>query len=324
MIQIHRRHFIATAITAAAAPSLALAQAAYPNKPIKIIVPLPAGGAADAGTRIIATSLQTLLKQPVVVDNKPGGIYVIGVQATSSAPADGYTMIALNTGMVAAQATMKRFDLLKSLTPITQVGLTPSLLVVSAKSSFSSMAELVAYGKANPGKLNFGSVGIGSLEHLWVSTFSRATGIEVTHVPFKGIPDALMALAQGEIQFVPAVLPAASPFIEKGMIRPLGLMSDKRYAGTPNVPTLKEQGFNVPPMEFWSGYAVPAGTPASVVERLRREINASLKDPAVKEKFAGLSTAVVINEGPMDFAKLIGADLKWMSATAKVADIRLE
>ncbi|MBK6612868.1 tripartite tricarboxylate transporter substrate binding protein [Ottowia sp.] len=326
MTRIHRRQFMATAtaVAAAAAPGFSLAQAGYPNKPVKIIVPLPAGGAADAGARIVSAHLQTLLKQPVVIDNKPGGSYVIGVQATVSAPADGYTLIAVNTGMAAAQATMKRYDLLKSLTPITQIGLTPCLLVVSTQSKFTSMAELIAYGKANPGKLNFGSVGIGSLEHLWVSMFSKAAGIEVTHVPFKGMPDALVALAQGEIQFIPAVLPAAAPFIEKKAIRPLGLLSDKRNPGTPDIPTLKEQGFNVPPMEFWSGYAVAAGTPAPVVERLRRELTATASDPAVKEKFAGMSTTVVISNGPTDFAKLIGADLRWMATTAKAADIRLE
>ncbi|MDM0114798.1 tripartite tricarboxylate transporter substrate binding protein [Variovorax sp. J22R133] len=324
MTHIHRRQFIATAVAAAAVPGLAFAQAAYPNKPIKIIVPLPAGGAADAGTRIIAAALQTRLNQPVVVDNKPGGSFVIGVQATTSAPADGYTLIALNTGMLAAQAASKRYDLLKALTPITQTGLTPSLLVVPAKSSFQSMADLVAYAKANPGKLNYGSVGIGSLEHLWPTLFCKSAGIEATHVPFKGMPDAMTALAQGEVQFISSVLPAATAFMQKGMVRPLGAISDQRLASMPDLPTLKEQGFKVPPLEFWSGYAAAAGTPTAIVDQLRKELAAVANDPAVREKFAGLSTTMVVSDGPTAFARLIGNDLGWMNETVKAADIRLE
>lgn len=324
MTHILRRHLLAAAIAIGIAPGFALAQSAYPSKPIRIVVPLPAGGAADAGARLLATSLQAQMKQPVIVDNKPGASFIIGMQAVTTAPADGYTLIALNTGMTAAQVTMKKFDLLKSLTPVTIVGRTPCLLVVSGKSNFSSMADLIAFSKANPGKLNFGSVGIGSLEHLWVTMFSKAVGIEVTHIPFKGMPDALTALAQGEVHFIPAVYPAAAPFVQKGMLRSLGVISDKRFASMPEMPTLKEQGINVPPMEFWSGYAVPAGTPAPIVEQLRKEIAVALSDPAMREKFTALGTTVVTSDTPADFSKLIGTDLNWISATVKAANIHLE
>ena len=323
MTQLHRRHFIAAAIAAGICPTFALAETPYPNKPIRIVVPLPAGGAADSGARVVASSLQTQLKQPVIIDNKPGGTYVIGMQSTTVAPADGYTLIALNTGMAAAQATQKRFDLLKSLTPVTLAGRTPCLFVVPAKSGFASMADVVAFAKANPGKLNYGSVGIGALEHLWATMFSKAMGIEITHVPFKGMPDALTALVQGEIHFIPAVLPSASPFVQKGMIRSLGVISDKRLPEMPDMPTLKEQGIAVPPMEFWSGYAVPAGTPAPVVELLRKEIGLVLNDPSVREKFKALGTTVAVSDKPGDFARLIANELDWMRTTVKTANIRL-
>jgi len=324
MQNFHRRHFLAVAIAASLSSGLALAQSSFPNKPLRIVVPLPAGGAADAGARLLAAGLQGQLKQTVIVDNKPGASYQLGMQATTSAPADGYTLIALNTGMAAAQATMKRYDMLKSLTPVTLAGRTPCLLVVAANSKFNSMAELIAFAKANPGKLNFGSVGIGSLEHLWVATFAKTLGIEVTHIPFKGMPDALTALAQGELHFIPAVYPAAAPFVQKGQLRSLGVISDKRFAALPDMPTLKEQGVNVVPMEFWSGYAVPAGTPADVVERLRKEIGVALNEPATREKFAVLGTTVEPSDKPADFAKLIAADVNWMSAAAQAANIKLE
>ncbi len=186
MSPIQRRTLIATALTAVLTPPAAWGQSAFPNRPLKIIVPLQAGGSADIGARLIATSLQHRLKQAVIVDNKPGGSFVIGMQAVAASPADGHTLIAINTGMMAAQATLQRYDMLKSLTPISQYGKTPVLFVVPARSRFGSLSDLIGFAKANPGKLNFGSVGTGGLEHLWVTMFSRSMGIEVTHVPFKG------------------------------------------------------------------------------------------------------------------------------------------
>ena len=324
MHPVHRRTFIASAIAFALVPGLAAAADEFPGKVIKIIVPIQAGGAADAGARIVAAGLQTQIKQTVIVDNKPGGSFVIGMNAMNAALPDGYTLIALNTGMVAAQATQQRYDLLKSLVPITKVGITPVLMAVPKSSKFKSLKELVAYAKANPGKLNYGSVGIGTLEHLWTTLFAKAAGIEVTHIPFKGMPDAMTALVRGELDFVPAVYPQAQPFVEKGMLRSFGVISDQRLANRPDLPTIKEQGFDVPPFEFWSGYAAPAGTPSPVVEKLHRELVTVLQSADTKERYSGLGTVIDTSEKPADFAKLIASDLNWMNATAKANDIKLE
>lgn len=324
MTRLTRRRLIASALAVPMTSSIAWGQASFPNRPLRIIVPLQAGGSADVGTRLIATSLQNRLKQPVIVDNKPGGSYVIGMQAVTSSAADGHTLIAVNTGMMAAQATLQRYDMLKSLAPISQTGQTPVLFVVSAKSRFGSISELISFAKANPGKLNFGSVGAGGLEHLWVAMFSRAMGIEVTHIPFKGMPDAITALAQGELDFVPCVMSVAAPFVEKGVLRALGVISDKRLPAMPELPTVREQGANVPPMEFWSGIAAPKGTPAAIVEQLRRELTMVMNDPEMKQKMASRGTTVVTSQSPVEFATVMEADLAWMKAIVKAANIHIE
>lgn len=326
MKKIHRRLFMASAITSALAPAFARASEpsdAFPSKVIKIIVPLQAGGAADVGARIVGANWQVRSKQPVIVENKAGGSFVIGMQSIIQAPPDGYTLITLNSGMAAAQATQKRYDMLKSLSPITKVGITPVLFTVHSGSRFKSLKELVDYAKKHPGQLNYGSVGIGSMEHLWVTLFSQAAGIEVTHVPFKGMPDTMTALMRGELSFVPAVYSQAQPFIEKGMLRSFGVISDKRLAHMPGLPTVKEQGFDVPPFEFWSGYAAPAGTPAKIVAKLNSEILAVLQQPDTKERYLKQGT-VVESSTPGEFGALIASELAWMDATAKAHNIKLE
>lgn len=316
---IDRRTFMASAIAACTLP--AWASDTFPSRPIKIIVPLQAGGAADASARIVAAGLQTRVQQPVIVDNKPGGSFVIGMQALSASPADGYTLIALNSGMAAAQATQKRYDMRKSLIPVTKVGITPVLFVVPGQSRFKSLKELVEHCKANPGKINFGSVGIGTLEHLWVTLFSKAVGITVTHIPFKGMPDAMTALVRGELDFVPAVYSQAQPFVEKGMLHAFGVISDRRLAKHPELPTVREQGFDVPPFEFWSGYAVQTGTPAPIVDKLKKDLVAVLTEPATLQRYASLATTIEVQE---DFGKLIASDLAWMGATADANGIKLD
>lgn len=321
---VNRRHFLAAAGALGLSPRFARAQAAYPSRPVRIIVPLPAGGAADVGARLLAAPLQKQLKQSVVIENKPGGIYVIAMQAIAGASADGHTLIALNSGMAAAQVTIKRFDLLRSLSLITCIGRTPTLFVVPAQSRFRSIKELIVHAGAHPGALRYGSVGVGTLEHLWTTEFSRRAGIEATHVPFKGMPDALTALMQGEIDFVPAVYPAALPFVQKGSLRSFGVISDQRVPGMTEIPTLKEQGIDAPPMQFWSGYAAPAGTPAPVIERLRLEIATALRDPATREGFVTRGTHLAATPAEADLEAAIKEDLIWMEATARRADIRVD
>lgn len=324
---IHRRHVLASLAAMGAGafgPLQALAQDAYPGKgPIKLIVPLPAGGAADATVRVLTAALQTQMKQSFVIDNKPGGSFVIGMQAIAQAPADGYTLMHLNPGMCAAQAALKKIDLLKNLTPISAMGTMPALLVVPASSPIKSVKELIAAGTAKPGSLNYGSVGIGSLEHLWSSNFSKRNRLDAVHVPFKGMPDAATALASGEVQFLSLVQILALSFIQKGMMRALAVIDNQRIAALPNVPTLKELGYEEPPLVFWGGLAAPKGTPPAIIEMLRENIAAAVANPEVKAKLASTGTTAMSSPTSAAFEAQITQELAWLTDAVKAANLQL-
>lgn len=324
---IHRRHVLASLAAMGAGafgPLQALAQEAYPGKgPIKLIVPLPAGGAADATVRVLSAALQTQMKQSFVIDNKPGGSFVIGMQAIAQAPADGYTLMHVNPGMCAAQAALKKIDLLKTLTPISSMGTMPALLVVPASSPIKSVKELIAAGAAKPGSLNYGSVGIGSLEHLWSSNFSKRNRLDAVHVPFKGMPDAATALASGEVQFLSLVQILALSFIQKGMMRALAVIDSHRVAALPNVPTLKELGYDEPPLVFWGGLAAPKGTPPAIIEMLRENIAAAVANPDVKAKLASTGTTAMSSPTSAAFEAQITQELAWLNDAVKAANLQL-
>lgn len=322
-----RRQFLASMAALGAGAlgtSGALAQEAYPSKgPVKVIVPLPAGGAADASVRILLASMQTQMKQSFVVDNRPGGSFVIGMQAIAQSPADGYTLMHINPGMMAAQAALKKIDLLKVLTPISIMGTMPTVLVVPASSPIKSVQELVAAGAAKPGALNYGSVGIGSLEHLWSSNFSKRRNLEAVHVPFKGMPDAATALASGEIQYLPLVLAVALPFVQKGMMRALAVIDNQRHPALANVPTMKELGYDEPPLVFWGGLAAPRGTPAAIVEQVRENMATAITTPDVKSKLANIGTTAMASTTPQAFESLVAQELAWMTEAVRSANLQL-
>lgn len=324
---IQRRQVLASlaalGASAMGAPNV-FAQNAYPGKgPIKVIVPLPAGGAADASVRILTAALQTQMKQSFIVDNRPGGSFVIGMQAVAQAPTDGYTLMHINPGMCATQAALKKIDLLKNLTPISIMGTMPTVLVVPASSSIQSVKDLIATGKAKTGSLNYGSVGIGSLEHLWSSNFSKRHGLEAVHVPFKGMPDAATALAAGDVQFLPLILAVALPFVQKGMMRALAVIDTQRHAALPNVPTLKELGYDEPPLVFWGGLAAPKGTPAAIVEQLREQMATAIANPEVKTKLMGIGTTAMVSSSTQAFEAQLAQELAWMSEAVKNANLQL-
>ncbi len=300
------------------------AQETYPTRgPIKIIVPLPAGGAADASARVLAATLQTQMKQTVIVDNRPGGSFVVAMQAIAQSAADGYTLMHINPGMCAAQVALKKIDVLKNLVPISLMGSMPTVLSVPASSPIKSVKELVAAGLAKAGALNYGSVGIGSLEHLWASNFSKRHNLNAVHVPFKGMPEAATALVSADIQFLPLALSVALPFIQKDMLRPLGVTDNQRNPSLPNVPTLKELGFDDPALVFWGGLAAPRGTPAAIVEQLRDNIATAVASSEVKTRFAGMGTTAFGSPTSQSFEALVAQDLAWLNEAVKGANLQL-
>jgi tripartite-type tricarboxylate transporter receptor subunit TctC len=319
-----RREALKLGIVGASSLALpAFGQSDYPSRPIKIIVPLQAGGVGDNSVRSMAERLQVTLKQPIVVENKPGGVFAIAMQAMAAAPADGYTLLHINVGMLAVQAALKRYDLLKQLAPITEANYGPTMLFASMKAPFSTVPEMIAYGRANPGKINYGSLGPGSLEHLLGHSVAKAGGFEATHVPYKGGPDAAMSLLQGDTHLLSSILQLGKQFVEKGQMRSLGVFADQRLAILPDLPTVKQLGLDAPNMTYWGGFATHAGVPATIIETLRREIGAALNFPAVRERTEAGGTFTSFSGSSAEFVKKINYDLDWMGNAVKSANLNL-
>ena len=301
-------------------PLIAAAQAAFPNKPVRIIVPLPASGAADVSVRMMAEFLQQPLGQSIMVENQPGGVYQIGIQAITSAPADGYTLIHLNATMCAVQASLKRFDMLKQLIPVGYMGSTDTMLCIANNAPFKTTQEMIAWGKANPGKINYGSTGPGSMEHLSMVSIMQRVGITGNNIPFKGGPDGALALAQGEIHAMPLAAPLIIQFKDK--FKPIIALSEQRIPFLPDIPTAKEQGMDIPTVNYWGGLAAPAGTPASVIETLEKAMSVAVNNPALVQKYVPLGLNAKF-AGSASFKATIEKDLQWLGEAVKSANLQL-
>lgn len=299
------------------------AQGDYPAKPIRIIVPFPAGGVADAVVRSMADRLQVTMKQTFIVDNKPGGLFTIGLQALLSAPSDGYTLLHINAGMAAIQAATKRYDLLRQLAPITEANYGPTVLFVSMKAPFTNIPEMIAYGKANPGKINYGTLGPGSIEHLVGHSVAKSAGFEATPVPYKGMPDAVVSMLQGDIHVLSTVYQVGKQFVDKGQMRLLGVFDEQRLANLPDVPTIKQQGLDAPLTSYWAGFAVQPDVPPPIIETLRREIAAAVMFPAVRERTETAGSIASYSASSADFRQKIARDLAWMGQAVKSAGLNL-
>lgn len=318
-----RRQALKAAAAGAATLALpAFAQSDWPSRPIKFIVPLQAGGVGDIYARSVAERLQVALKQPVVIDNKPGGLFTIGMQALAAAPADGYTFLQINAGMLAFQATQKKYEVDK-LMPVSEANYVPSVLYVSAKAPFKTLAEMIAWGRAHPGQINYSSLGPGSLEHLLGYVLTKAAGFEATHVPYKGGPDFMKALIQGDVHIAPTVYPLGKPFLESGQVRLLGIFADQRLASLPQVPTFKELGLEVPSTEYWLGFAAQPGTPTQIVEIMRREIVTAVMFPAARERIEAGGGVASASASTADFGKKIARDLNWIGNAVRSANLNL-
>ncbi len=300
----------------------ALAQTDYPNRPIKIVIPLPAGGAADVGVRTMALELEKALKQTVLVENKPGGMFLLGLQSVLSAPADGYTVMQLNLGMVGVQVVQKKFDLNKQLLPLTIAGDTPMVLMVGPHSPYKTMKDLVAYGRANPGKLNYATPGPGAVEHLKIAQMEKVAGFTGVNVPYKGGPDMVKAVMGGEVDFTVAPAIFGMQYAPKGQVKVLAVIDQARLKEFPDVPTIVEAGVNVSPLRIWSGYAVHPDTPPAIVQRLQRELAAASVSAPVAEKLTPFGMTLKSSKTTEEFRQQIASDVVWMTEVAK--DLKLE
>lgn len=247
----------------------ALAQTGWPSRPIRIVVPYPAGGTPDAVARVLAEKLGPALKTSVIVEAKPGASGLIGMNAVTSSPPDGYTVASVSSGQVTLSAMNPKFDLLKVLKPVVRVSSSPFGVLVNAKSPYKTMQELVAAVRAQPGKLSYGTAGAGSPSHMAVAYLEDAMkDFQALHVPYKGAVESINAILGGQIDFTVGVLGVAIPQVKAGKMRILAVTSAKRMALLPDVPTVAEAlGINYD-FDSWGGYMVPAATPDDVVKRL--------------------------------------------------------
>jgi len=260
----------------------------YPTKPIKVIVPYPAGGGADLLARLVGQQLGERLKQPVVVENKGGGSNTIGMSSVATAAKDGYTLGLATPVFVMTPSLMKNhpYDPLKDFEPVAMIGFTPLVLVVHPSVPAKTTKEFIALAKAKPGSLNFASLGAATTQGLAGSMFNFMTGIDAVQVPYKGSAPGTTDLLAGNVQFMFNALPSMLPHIQAGKIRALGVTGSKRSPQLPDTPPVKD---DVPGYEVttWYSFVAPAGTPKAVVDKLNREISAIVESPEIKEKLKG-------------------------------------
>ena len=320
---LNRRLILVFGATAALSPR-AFAQA-WPAKPIKIIVPFPPGQSTDILARVIADQLTRALGQQVIAENRPGAGGSIGADIAAKSAPDGYTllMVTISThGIAPAIYPKLPYDAQKDFAPIANIGLTPQVLMASLKSGISSVQDLVAKAKAGA-DFNYGSSGNGSASHLAVEMLKSAAGIKLTHVPFKGNADALMALQSGDIQLMSDAVPGAVGPIRTDKVRAIGIADQRRSPFLPDVPTIAEQGIEGVVAVGWIGLSAPARTPEPILDRISAEVMKILKDPEVLEKLKGLSF-VPAKESRQEFEAYIAIENTKWSKIVKDAGVKIE
>ncbi len=299
----------------------ATAQASFPSKPLKIVVPNAAGGAADITARTVGQKLGEALGQPVVVENKASAGGIVAGESVARADADGHTLLLISSGTAVSAALFKSlpFDTLKDFTPVSKLADFDLVIAVAEGSRFKSLAELLAYGRANPGKLNIGTPQIGTTQNLAAELFKASAGIELQIVPFNGTPPVVTALRGGSLDAMVDILGPLMPQITSKALRPVAVLSPARSPSLPEVPAVREAGgalasFNV---ASWNGLAVPAKTPKDVVARLNRELQTILANPEVKKRLADLSLHAQ-GGTPEQAAELLAAETKrWSEVIAR-------
>ena len=299
---------------------------AQSTQPIKLIVPFASGGPTDIAARIIAPRLSASLGRPVVVENKVGATGAIGAEFVAKAAPDGNTILFGTSSIMGANPAMTLklpYDPIKDFSPVGLVATIENVLVVHPSVPANNVVELIRYAKANPGKLNYGSSGLGSTYHLGAELFASQTGISLTHVPYKGQGPAAQDLLAGHIQLMFDSFNSASPNIKSGRVRALGIASAKRHADLPNLPTIQEQGVNDYLTTIWVAFFLPAKTPQAIVDKQSAELIKVIQNPEVRESFSKLGMQAVSNT-PEELGVLTKTELAKWTKVVKEANIKPE
>jgi tripartite-type tricarboxylate transporter receptor subunit TctC len=309
---MHRRRLLATLASLAAAVAVAAPPAAaqaWPDKSLRILVPAPAGSSLDVLARTIGEKLRDKHGTTVIVENKPAAGGTVATAEVAKAAPDGSVLLLGFNGPLATGPLVQKvpYDVQKDLAPVIITTSQPNVLAVNAALPVKSVADLVAYAKANPGKLNYASVGNGSSSHLNAELLKSMAGIDAVHVPFNGSPPAVLATVQGETQMIFAVMQPLQAQVQAGKLRAIAVTTPKRFALLPDIPAIAESGYPGFEALAWNGLVAPAGTPKAVVDRINAEVNLILKQPDVVQKMnaAGFD---LIGGTPEDFARLIAAE----------------
>ena len=321
-----RRQFLHLAASAAALSAFsrsAFAQG-YPAKPVRLVVQVPGGSAPDIVARVIGQWLSERLGQPVVIDNRPGASGNIATESVVRAAPDGYTLLfcmSANSINVSLFDNL-RFNFMRDTEPVALIGPIPLVMELHPSVPAKTIPEFIAYAKANPGKINMASSGNATPLHVGGELFKIMAGVDLVHVPYRGEPVARPDLLTGKVQIMFGVVPSSLPYIRSGQMRALAVSTTKRLEVLPDVPAMAEflPGFEA---SGWYGIAAPKGTPAEIVERLNREINAGLADPKTKERLAELGTLVQPGS-PADFAKFVAGEIEKWAKVIRTAGIKAQ
>ncbi|TXL73850.1 tripartite tricarboxylate transporter substrate binding protein [Vineibacter terrae] len=319
------RRALAALFAAAAlmAPALAMAQTSWPTRPLRVIVPYPPGGPSDSSTRIVMERVSSLLGQPIVIDNKGGASGMIGAEAAKSVPPDGYTFLMVTTAMVCITRHLQPipFDPEKDFVTVGRMATSWGAMAVHPSLPVKNVREFVAYAKANPGKINFGSSGLATITHLIGEMLKLETGIDMVHVPYKGSAPATQALLanQVQVQFDSTVL----PHVKAGTLRALAMLGDARWGQLPDLPTLKEQGYEKSDGESWFGIVAPAGTPQPAIGRMAKAMAEAIAAPDIQARLdnAGLRPTWL---DPAAFRATITAEARMFGDIIRRGNIKTE
>lgn len=315
-----------TAVALATLVPLSAAWAqAYPAKPITMVVPFPPGGPTDLVARVLAQKMSEQMGQPILVDNKPGANGNIGAVAVSKAPADGYTVLYNTSSITLSPALYKKlaYDVKRDLAPVSSTAVVPLALVVHPAVPANNVKEFIAYAKAHPGKLSYGSAGNGNVTHLAAFQFALSNGIDATHVPYRGSAPADVDLVGGQIQFMTDTVNSVAPFVRDKRMKVLAVTTPQRIALFPDAPTLAESGMPGFDAGAWQGLMVPAATPRAVVDRLNAEVRKALKNPDVLERLA-LQGTEPLGSTPEEYGAYIGKELVRWASVVKATGVTLD
>jgi tripartite-type tricarboxylate transporter receptor subunit TctC len=322
-----RRYFLHLVASIAAVPGFSRIAGAqgYPIRPVHIIVGFPAGGGADIVARLIGQWLSERLDQPFIIENRPGAGSNVGTEAVVRSPPDGYTLLLVTLPPNAVNATLYdnlRFNFIRDIAPISCLTRDPHVMEVNLALPVKTVPEFIAYVKANPGKINMASSGIGSSQHVAGELFMEMTGVQMNHVPYRGAAPALIDLLAGQVQVFFDVATSSMEQIKAGKVRALAVTTTSRFDALPDIPTL---GAFVPGYEASNirGLGAPKNTPVEIIDKLNKEINVALADPKIKARLADLG-ALVVGGSPADFGKLIADETEKWAAVVKFSGAKVE